>query len=52
MMVWRGQEDNVADAQIAFLKRAEMNSLAISGAYDAALEKIDDSEDGENQAVA
>ncbi len=39
LQAWRGNPDNVAAAQAAYLHRAHMNSLARSGEYDPSMEK-------------
>ena len=39
MNAWRGKPENVKEAQRAFYRRAELNSLATSGKYKASMEK-------------
>ncbi len=38
LAVWKGQEDNLADAQKTFLKRCQLNGLARDGKYARAME--------------
>jgi fructose-bisphosphate aldolase, class I len=39
LAAWRGEEGNVAAAQRALLQRAQLNGLACSGGYEAAMER-------------
>ncbi len=39
LKAWQGKEENMADAQKAFLKRAKLNSLATMGKYAEDMEK-------------